>query len=101
MPAHGPSDQWRSHGSILGFGVSVWFVGEVVKLHLDHTPRWPPEIRPVTVQKSHHLRGATLGLCSGAGHMGHISMDIMRLPGSRLGGHEQIGCSVGLAPRAA
>ena len=29
-------------------GVSVWSVVEVAKLHLDHTPRWPPGITPLT-----------------------------------------------------
>jgi hypothetical protein len=32
-------------------------VVEVAKLHLDHTPRWPPEITPLTAQKLHHVRG--------------------------------------------
>jgi hypothetical protein len=42
---------------VLVIGVSVWFVVEVAKLHLDHTPRWPPEITPLTAQKLHHARG--------------------------------------------
>ena len=42
---------------VLVIGVSVWFVVEVAKLHLDHTPRWPPEITPLTAQKLHHVRG--------------------------------------------
>ena len=29
-------------------GVSVWSMVEVAKLHLDHTPRWPPGITPLT-----------------------------------------------------
>jgi proteic killer suppression protein len=35
-------------------------VVEVAKLHLDHTPRWPPEITPLTAQKLHHVRGRYL-----------------------------------------
>jgi hypothetical protein len=31
---------------VLVIGVSVWSVVEVAKLHLDHTPRWPPGITP-------------------------------------------------------
>jgi hypothetical protein len=41
----------------LVIGVSVWSVVEVAKLHLDHTPRWPPEITPLTAHKLHHVRG--------------------------------------------
>ncbi|MCR9062229.1 MAG: hypothetical protein NXI02_33270, partial [Rhodobacteraceae bacterium] len=29
-------------------GGSVWSVVEVAKLHLEHTPRWPPGITPPT-----------------------------------------------------
>ena len=36
-------------------GVSVWSVVEVAKLHLDHTPQWPPGITPLKAQKLHHL----------------------------------------------
>ena len=42
---------------VLVIGVSVGSVVEVAKLHLDHTPRWPPEITPLTAQKLHHVRG--------------------------------------------
>ena len=42
---------------VLVIGVSVWFVVEVAKLHLDHTPRWPPEITPKTALNLHHVRG--------------------------------------------
>ena len=35
----------------------MWSVVEVAKLHLDHTPRWPPEITPLTAPKLHHVRG--------------------------------------------
>jgi hypothetical protein len=42
---------------VLVIGVSVWSVVEVAKLHLDHTPRWPPEITPLPAQKLHHVRG--------------------------------------------
>jgi hypothetical protein len=59
---------------VLVIGVSVWFVVEVAKLHLDHTPRWPPEITPLTAQKLHHVRGRYLVrlLAALAGHS-HIS----------------------------
>ncbi|WP_286693565.1 hypothetical protein, partial [Paracoccus sp. SCN 68-21] len=30
---------------------------EASKLHLDHTPRWPPEITPNVPVKLHHVRG--------------------------------------------
>jgi two-component system, LuxR family, response regulator FixJ len=42
---------------VLVIGVSVWSVVEVAKLHLDHTPRWPPEITPNEPVKLHHVRG--------------------------------------------
>ncbi|MCF3975117.1 hypothetical protein, partial [Paracoccus salsus] len=29
----------------------------VAKLHLDHTPRWPPEITPNEPVKLHHVLG--------------------------------------------
>jgi len=35
----------------------VWSVVEVAKLHLDHTPRWPPGITPSTALKLHHVLG--------------------------------------------
>ena len=42
---------------VLVIGVSVWVVVEVTKLHLDHTPRWPPGITPMTALKLHHVLG--------------------------------------------
>ena len=30
---------------------------EVAKLHLDHTPRWPPKITPAAPMKLHHVLG--------------------------------------------
>jgi hypothetical protein len=42
---------------VLVIGVSVRSVVEVAKLHLDHTPRWPPRITPMKAQKLHHVRG--------------------------------------------
>lgn len=42
---------------VLVIGVSVWFVVEASKLHLDYTPRWPPGITPLTAQKLHHVLG--------------------------------------------
>ena len=35
----------------------MWSVVEVAKLHLDHTPRWPPEITPNEQVKLHHVLG--------------------------------------------
>ena len=42
---------------VLVIGVSVRFVVEASKLHLDHTPRWPPRITPSTALKLHHVLG--------------------------------------------
>ncbi|WP_231564843.1 hypothetical protein, partial [Paracoccus halophilus] len=36
---------------------SVWFVVEASKLYIDHTPRWPPEIKPNVPVKLHHVGG--------------------------------------------
>lgn len=35
----------------------MWSGVEVGKLHLDHTPRWPPRITPWTALKLHQLLG--------------------------------------------
>jgi len=42
---------------VLVIGVSMWSGVEVSKLHLDHTPRWPPRITPLTALKLHQLLG--------------------------------------------
>ena len=38
----------------------MWSGVEVGKLHLDHTPRWPPRITPWTALKLHQLLGRYL-----------------------------------------
>ena len=35
---------------VLAFGVHLCFVVEVVRLHFNNAPRWPPEITPLTAQ---------------------------------------------------
>ncbi len=42
---------------VLVIGDSVWSRVEASKLHLDHTPRWPPEITPNVPVKLHHVLG--------------------------------------------
>src|SRR6056297_2495610 len=42
---------------VLLIGVSVWFVVEASKLHLDHTPRWPPRPTPAAPMKLDHVLG--------------------------------------------
>ena len=42
---------------VLVIGDSVWSGVEASKLHLDHTPRWPPEITPNVPVKLHHAHG--------------------------------------------
>ena len=43
-------------------GVSVRFVVEVAKLHLDHTPRWPTGITPPAAMELHQILGHYPGL---------------------------------------
>jgi hypothetical protein len=40
---------------VLVIGVSMWFMVEVAKLHLDPTPRWPPRITPLVAMKLHQF----------------------------------------------
>lgn len=43
----------------VGFGHRgpLWFGVEASKLHLDHTPRWPPGMTAFAAQKGHHVLG--------------------------------------------
>jgi transposase len=52
---------------------------EVAKLHLDHTPRWPPGITPAAPVKLHHVRGHYLFLPPYSPDLNPIEMAFSKL----------------------
>ena len=72
---------------VLVIGVSMWSGVEVGKLHLDHTPRWPPRITPWTALKLHQLLGRYLAVAAQSQEVSAFSTKAELAPSTLLDHH--------------